>query len=93
MTKFYYDYEIVEQLLTTNNILTDKDRASLKNMSEEDFNAFHEKFGKEVRNVYSLWNMSNPNTFEFKTEKMIKHPSDVSFDILEKVWQEINKNK
>ena len=92
MAQFFYEEEIVEQLLTTNEVFSNKDREELKRITEnDDMDKFHDKFGKQIRNVYSLYNVQNPICFEFKTEKMIKSPLDASFDIIVKVWEKLEK--
>ena len=92
MSAFLYDHEIVEKLLTTNEVLNKKDREELRKVTDESgLKKFHDKFGKEIRNVYSLWNTHNPNTFEFKTEKMIKQPSEVSYEVIVKTWEKLNE--
>ena len=92
MTRFYYDHEIVDQLLTKNEIFNDKDREELKSLPEDKLDKFHDKFGKKIRNLYSFYNVQNPNTFEYKTEKMIKHPTDLSFEIIVSVWKKMKNN-
>lgn len=93
MTRFYYDHEIVEQLLNENQIFTNKDREELKNLPEENLDDFHERFGRQIRNFYSFYNVQNPNTFEYKTEKMIKQPFDLSFEIIVAAWEKLKENK
>ena len=93
MTAFYHEEEIVQQLLTTNEVFSDKDRADLKKITEDDdMEKFHEKFGKQIRNFYNFWNVQNTLCFEYKTEKMIKQPSELSFDIIVSVWEKLNEN-
>ena len=92
MTVFYRYDEIVEQLLTTNEIFSDKDRTDLKKITDDDdMERFHEKFGKQIRNMYSLYNVQNPNTFNYDG-KMIKLPVDASFDIIVSVWEKLQVN-
>lgn len=91
MAQFFYQDQIVEQLLTTNEVFSSKDREELKRITEnDDMDRFHDKFGKQIRNMYSLYNVQNPNTFNYDG-KMIKLPVDASFDIIVSVWEELNK--
>jgi len=92
MAQFFYEEEIVEQLLTTNEVFSNKDREELKRITEnDDMDKFHDKFGKQIRSKYNLYNVQNPICFEFNTEKMIKDPKDASFDIIVRVWEKLSK--
>ena len=41
--------------------------------------------------VPMLWNVKNPNCFEFKTEKMLIHPVDFTFEVLKEVREKLNE--
>ena len=91
MSKFYYDHEIVELLLKEDNILSKKDKEKIKKSEESGLKKLHDEFGKLIRNEFSFWNTSNPNLFEYKTEKMIKQPSELSLEIITSVWKKLNE--
>ena len=85
MSKFYYDHEIVELLLTEDNILTKKDKDKIKNTEESCLKDLNDEFGKTIRNEFSLYHMQNPNTFSYEG-KMLFSPSEISFKIINELW-------
>ena len=87
--RFYYDYEIIEFLLTNNDIFTDVDREELKNLPEEKVEDFHKKFGGKIENFYNLWNTQNQNCFEYGTGKMKIHPHDMSLELIGRAWEKL----
>ena len=90
--RFFYDYEIIEFLLTNNDIFTDADREELKNLPEEKVEDFHKRFQKNICNLYDFWNVYNLNCFEFGGNgKVIKHPFELSLEIIGRAWEKLNE--
>lgn len=50
----------------------------------EDLIRGHMFTGMSIRNTYHLWHEDNPYTLD-------KHPDDISFEIMQSVWKEVQQ--
>lgn len=89
MTRFLYTHEIIDELLKKDNIISKEEKEKMKSLEEEDLIQYKGSIVKELTNYYSLWNVFNQNTFEYKTEKMIIHPTELGYQILIEVWKKL----
>jgi len=89
---FVYKYEIVYNILKKYDGITQGDLDNIRDASDEDLIELNKTFGNRIRNLYSLWNMKNPNCFEYKTEKMIIHPIDFTLEVFKEVREKLNEN-
>lgn len=88
---FVYKYEIVQNILKKYDGVKQKDLDKIRDASDEDLIEINKSIGNKIRNLYSLWNVKNPNCFEYKTERMIIHPSDFTLEVLKEVREKLRE--
>lgn len=90
---FVYKYEIVHNILKKYDGIKQKDLDKIRDASDEELKEINKSLGKTIRTLYSLWNIRNPNCFEYKTEKMIVHPIDFTLKVLKEVREKLNEEE
>jgi hypothetical protein len=90
---FAKKYEIVKNILDKLDGITDEDLENIKNADDEGIKKINLDLGKKIRNIYELWNFNNTNCFEYKTQKLMKHPSDFTIEILNEVREKLNEEE
>lgn len=90
---FAYKYEIVMNILNKHDGITQEDLDTIIESADEELLELNKTLGAKIRNLYSLWNVKNLNCFEFKTEKMIIHPNDFTFEVLKEVRDRMNNEE
>ena len=65
---FLYKYEIIENILKKQDGFIQKDLIEIHKASDVELQNINKTLGKKIRSIYSLWNVRNPNCFEYKTE-------------------------
>jgi hypothetical protein len=91
---FVYRYEIIENIINKNDVVSKKDKSEIaKANTEEDLKKLNQTIGKNIRNFYSLWNMNNPNIFEYGTQKMLIHPNDFTLEVLKEIKEKLNEKE
>lgn len=90
---FAYKYEIVMNILSKYDGITQKDLDKIRDSSDEELIEINKILGNKIRNLYSIWNVKNLNCFEFKTEKLLIHPNDFTFEVLKEVREKLNQEE
>lgn len=81
--------EIVYDIVT--NRLSDDDKIYFKNATESDWIMEHMGFGMWIRNTYGLWEvLINPLVEENSEPDSMKHPDNLSGEIIELVTATLN---
>jgi hypothetical protein len=91
MTKFFYEHEIIDHIISEELIMSNEEKEGMIDMSEKELDKLCEKYWGNVAITYNLWNMRNQICFEYKTEKMLVHPKDKSIEIIKKVYNKLNE--
>lgn len=86
-------YEIVKNIIDKIDGLTDNDLEEIKNADDNKLKEINSNLGKRIRNIYELWNFNNTNCFEYKTQKLIVHPSDFTLDVFKEVREKLNEEE
>lgn len=74
--------QVVDDILAT---MTETERETWKAVPKDELIACHHTTGRAIRNHYKLWDNLNPHLEG-------KHPDDYSMEIVEAVWESINKS-
>lgn len=90
---FAYKYEIVMNILSKYDGITQKDLDKIRDSSDEELIEINKILGNKIRNLYSIWNVKNLNCFEFKTEKLLIHPNDFTLEIFKDVREKLNQEE
>lgn len=65
---------------------------NIKMIRKENLISLHHNVGQWIRNKYKLWAPDNPLTEGYNIDSS-KHPDDISFKIIEEVWEYFNESK
>lgn len=89
-TNEYQDLDLYELLSFNECVQTyltnaaQDDLAFIRKTPKDDLNTLHMTLGMLIRNLFGLWIPNNPHVGK-------KHPDDYSFEIIEKIWEELQK--
>ena len=84
--KFLTEDQIVDDVLSK---MDDVSRATWKSIKRSDLIMGHHGTGRMIRNHYGLWEEGNPYVV-FNPATHDNHPDQLSFRVMEKVWDAVH---
>ena len=73
--------------------MSEKDRETFKDMTEDDLSVLHFGLGMYVRNNFGLWSGNDKLLKSYGADDTysLKHPDDVSMKIIKAAWKKLQK--
>ena len=82
--------DIADRVLTN---MSEKDKETFKDMTEDDLSVLHFGLGMYVRNNFGLWSGNDKLLKSCSADDTYspKHPDDVSMEIIKVAWEKLQK--
>jgi len=83
--------DIVNEIYHENDVMSLEQKEMFSNLKREELHLLKPTLGKKIGNLYLLWNVKNPLTFS--NEKMMIHPTDMIYVIINVLWEKFQQEK